>query len=133
MALEDSGADEVGQRYRRLEGLSDGIAEVVAGQAISVVAAPGMHEQEHPQIGGGGPERFQVGVGEVAPTRGRGDLDTPHAEALDGVDELAYREPRMLQRHGPRPASRPGAAATRSANPPLTVSTIRSASPASAQ
>src|SRR5207244_8447175 len=93
-AVERALVDEMRERERGLERVPDGVVEAaVALQAVVEVArALRMHEDQHAELLGLGPERVELGVGELQALDAAADRGAAQAELLHDVLELPQLE-----------------------------------------
>src|SRR5260221_5514905 len=101
-AVERAFEDQVRQRDRGLERVSDGVGQQAAATQpaarLQLAGAKWMHEDEHAQLFALGPERMELGVGQLEAGDAAADTNAAEAKLLDRVLDLFGRELGMLQR-----------------------------------
>ena len=116
---ERSAEDQVVQRQRGLQRISDHVVEVEMRQALALRKAVGMKHDERAELFGSGEERpinrvrqfLAVDIGE--------DLDALQFQMRHDIIEFAHGQFRLLQRTPPRPRNLSGRRAQNSATPSL--------------
>ncbi len=98
MAIEHAAKDEMRQRNRRLERLSDDVAEVVRAQPLAQRRAERMNEDDSAKLSSRRPERRELRGAQLALVDSRGNLHAFQALVLHGLTQLHGGEFRMLKR-----------------------------------